>query len=166
MARTLELRVDAHPGGPVLHRQFTRFISELTDLTDLWHVIARDLQASAERAFASEGASSGSAWAPLTAAYASWKGQNYPGKTILRRTDVLYKSLVHDGPGHVHSVSPRAMLWGTEVPWAGFLQGGTRRMKARPIIRLTGQDQSDMTKTVHHYLLAAAAGRHAGSRVP
>lgn len=42
--------------------------------------------------FLAEGRGKSGRWKPLSAAYLKWKSLNFPGKTILRRTDRLFKA--------------------------------------------------------------------------
>jgi phage gpG-like protein len=103
-----------------------RFGQRIQDFRPFWieyfaPAFYRDLQ----RNFELEGRYVGG-WAPLSPAYKAWKDQHYPGKTILRRTDALFRSLTFDG----HTVGPRGiflpeerrLVLGTSVEYAEYHQ--------------------------------------------
>lgn len=76
-------------------------------------------------------------WPALSPAYAEWKSRYFPGKTILRRTDRLFNSLVTSNGDAIWEATPRTIRFGTRVPWFGFHQRGTDSMPARlPLIML------------------------------
>lgn len=164
MARALSIDINVHPGGHVFQRAFTRYVSDLADLTPLWGDLADLLRHQTDHNFDTEGAASGPRWRPLSKAYARWKAARFPGKPILQRSGKLRDSLVRESWGHVYEARERAMVWGTSVPYAGFHQSGTRHMPSRPIIRLTEGNQDDMTKVVHAFLLRTAKGLDPGMR--
>jgi phage gpG-like protein len=166
VARAITIDVNVEPGGHVFQRAFTRFVSDLSDLTPLWDKLADALRDSTRRNFATEGASSGARWHPLSPRYGTWKAKHYPGQPILQRSGVMMESLVNDGHGSIYERRPAAMAWGTSVPYAKYHQTGTTRgLPARPIIRLTDADQDDMTKLVHRHLLESARGLNPGARI-
>lgn len=162
MPRTLDIDVRVHPGGEVFARRFTRFVSELTDLSDLWELMARDLEATVADAFRTEGASGGSAWQPLSPRYAAWKSKRYPGRGILERTRALMESFRKGRAGHMLRIAPRTLVWGSSVDYGRYHQSGTRTMPARPIIRLTTATKQDWTRSVHAFLLERARGISTG----
>lgn len=166
MARAITIDVNVTPGGHVFQRAFTRFVSDLADLTPLWDKLAEGLRASTRRNFDTEGANSGTRWHPLSPRYGTWKAKHYPGKPILQRSGVMMRSLTDDGPGGIYETRPSAMAWGTAVPYARWHQDGTTKgLPARPIIRLTDADQEDMTRLVHRFLLESARGLNPGKRI-
>lgn len=62
-------------------------------------------------------------WPALSPAYAAWKRQHYPGKTMMRRTDRLYRSLTQDRSGDmIWEATPRTIRYGTRVPYHQFGQ--------------------------------------------
>lgn len=159
MAAYFDLTIHVEPGGYVFARRFTRFVSALTDTEPLIEELVTYVQDALGRAFDSEGASSGSLWAPLSEAYRLWKARHYPGRGILVRTGRLRASLTGSGGDSIRVVAGRRGEVGTNVPYAIFHQGGTSRMPARPIIRLSSKDRAAMTLMVHRYLVDHAAGR-------
>src|SRR4029079_15661472 len=55
-------------------------------------------------------------WPDLSDAYKDWKGQNYPGQPIMRRSDELYESLTNQTSNTIWHVGPRSIEFGTRVP--------------------------------------------------
>ena len=159
MARSLDLTITAEPGGTILNRRFTRFVSDLTDLRPVLEEVVDALIETFRDAFRTEGSSSGSSWAPLSEAYRRAKARRYPGRTILIRRGTLYSSLVEGGAGGIREVRSKYAAIGTAVPYARYHQSGTSRMPARPIIRVSAEDRNEITRIVHRYLVKSAAGR-------
>ncbi len=159
MARTLDITIRSDPAGEIINRRFTRFVSSLTDLEPLIRQIVDTLEQRFAKAFATEGASSGSMWAPLSAGYRAWKLRAYPGRGILVRTGRLRGSLTSGGGGGIRVITPRRGEIGTAVPYARYHQSGTSRMPARPVIRLSPADREEITRVVHRYLVRASTGR-------
>lgn len=110
------------------------------DLRPAFRDIHADFLKVEQQAFMSEGTSTGARWAPLNPRYAAWKQHRYPGRTILvGATGRLAKSLGRAGADHRFISSPLEAKMGTGVPYSVFHQTGTRRMPARPPIRLTNE---------------------------
>lgn len=146
MARSLDVTVKLEPGGAVFSRRFTRFVSDLTDLTPAFEEMADAFGDWEEQAFSSGGSSSGGGWAPLATG----------GPSRLTKTGNLRASLI--GPA-IREIGPRRMELGSDVPYGGYHQTGTSRMPARPPVRLTAANKAQWTKIIHRYILKAAAGR-------
>lgn len=73
-------------------------------------------------------------WAPLSARYAEWKAQHYPGQPILVRTGALRAALTSGtAQGALRDVGDDSLAFGTDgIPYASNHQTGTGRMPARP----------------------------------
>lgn len=102
-------------GEEQVARTLDRLADRAEDLTPAWEVLRQRFLRVELRQFASEGRYSGG-WAPLSPRYAAWKARHYPGKTILRRTDELWRSLTV-GP-EIAILRPTEMTLGTAVPYA------------------------------------------------
>ena len=105
---------------------------KLRDLTPFWKNVAIPMT---KRLFATVFANEGQTpltprWAPLSPQYKRWKDQRFPGKTILRRTDKLYHSVVSNP---MTNVSPDQLTYETNVPYAIYHELGTSKMPARPL---------------------------------
>lgn len=105
--------------------------------------------------FASEGTAVGG-WAPLSPRYAAWKAKRYPGKTILRRTDRLMKSLTWTGaalatPEGIAIMTPDSATFGSSVFYGRFHQRGTRTMRQRRILYLPPDASVTLGKMLHRW---------------
>lgn len=97
-------------------------------------------------AFLTEGATTATgSWRPLSAKYAAWKRARFPGKTILRRTDRLFHSLVRRGPGSYVESSPKRLVIGTSIEYAGFVHA------VRPVISITARQAATFQSILHKY---------------
>lgn len=147
-------------GVTQLDRALTRLTARASNLTVPFEKVGEDLRDQLKERFDAEGYG----WEKLstrsvnnTASYAARKAKQYPGKTILRRKDRMYKSLVRkNAPGNVSRVRPMEAEFGTTVPYARHHQTGTGTMPAREIFRLREQDKRQITKTLHAYLMMQA----------
>ena len=148
MGRALEVRITLSPGGAIFSRQFTRFASELTDLSPAFEEMADAFGQWEAQAFSSGGSSSGGGWAP----------KKDGGASHLTRSGRLRGSLT--GPS-IRRIGPKRMELGTGVPYARYHQTGTSRMVARPVIRLTAANKAQWTKIIHRFILKASTGRGA-----
>jgi phage gpG-like protein len=116
----------------------------IDDWRPFWAQIRNFLVGVMKDQFSSEGARA-QKWEPLSARYAAWKARNYPGKTILRLTDRLYRSLTNiSSSDMVFETQEKSMLFGTRVPYAAKHQLGEDRIKQRRILSLTNQDRADI----------------------
>lgn len=102
------------------------------------------------RQFATEGINSGG-WAPLSPRYARWKAKHYPGKTILRRTDELWRSLTV-GP-EVNVIEPTYMVLGSAVEYGRYHQKGTPRMPRRRPVELPEAERREWVKIMQRYIV-------------
>lgn len=137
--------------------QFDRALSRLTarasNLVVPFEKVGEDLRDQLKERFDAEGYG----WEKLSTRSAAWKEKRYPGKTILRRTDRMYNSLVRkNAPGNVSRVRPLEAEFGTTVSYARHHQTGTANMPAREIFQLREQDKRQITKTLHTYLMMQA----------
>lgn len=158
MGRSLD--IDIRIGDEALfHRRFTRFISDLADLSPAFEDMADSFRRFMAEGFDSEGAATGDRWTPLSTAYAAWKARRYPGKAILQREGILLESLT-GGAGEIRVITDRHLAVGTAVPYALYHQYGTRTgLPARPVIRLSEDMKRDWMRIMHRYLAQAVAGR-------
>lgn len=117
-----------------------------------------------KKIFSSEGAASGPEWKSLSdvpegKGYKTWKAKHYPGKTILRRKDRLYKSLTSQGSeSHtsVHGVPHGSELWlGSDVPYGVYhdsTKPRTSNLPRRPIIRFSDKMIRGFHNIIHKHI--------------
>jgi len=137
-------------GEAQVSRTLERFGGQGVDLSPAWDRITRLFLESQRRQFASEGAFGSGGWAPLSPAYAAWKRRAYPGKTILRRTDELYRSLT-SGP-QVRIATPKRLTLGSAVAHGVYHQRGDGVPRRRPV-DLPETIRRSATKLVHEALV-------------
>lgn len=143
-------------GEEQIDRTLVRFIEAAEDATPVWNVLADRFLVLEGRQFASEGGYASGGWAPLSAAYAAWKAKNYPGKTILRRTDDLWRSLTQ-GPA-IRIIEPRFMVVGSDVDYGEYHQTGTGRMPRRRPIEFTDAERREWVRLIHRWIVTGELG--------
>jgi phage gpG-like protein len=101
-------------------------------LTEAVRQALAQLRSAVALQFATQGAAYGTPWQPR-------KNDRDPGRPLLVASGRLLESLVNPlSPEHVEEVTPHTdgyeIMFGTTVPYAAFLQNGTRFMPARPFL--------------------------------
>lgn len=140
-------------GVTQLDRALTRLSVRGSNLVVPFEKVGEDLRDQLKERFDAEGYG----WQRLSTRYAAQKEKQYPGKTILRRKDRMYNSLVSkNAPGNVSRVRPLEAEFGTTVPYARHHQTGGGNLPQREIFRLREQDKRQITKTLHTYLMMQA----------
>jgi phage gpG-like protein len=76
-------------------------------------------------------------YAPLSPKYKLRKSTILPGRPILVLRGDLRDSVVDVTSKSIVKISKDNAIVGTTVPYAGFIQGGTGKMPARPFLALT-----------------------------
>lgn len=138
------IRVDVDAGD--LQRRLQGFAVEMMDLRPLWPKVATLGRRWFAEQFASQGGFGGTPWAPLTAAYAAYKG----GGSILVLSGRLKRA----------ATSARAVMGASTLelhvdnPIAKFHEYGTRKMVARPIVPKTipGGAMSDLERLADNHV--------------
>lgn len=114
--------------------------------------------------FVTEGGSTGPRFAPLSLSYALWKRRHAPGRGILQRWGALKASLTSESaPDAIVRMTTSTLDVGTGVSYARYHQFGTRRMPARPPMRVSpafmavvGAEMNRYVETIRKARLAAA----------
>lgn len=136
-------------GDVQLDRTLESIESAATDLRPAWEVLRGRFTRLEARQFAGEGRYSGG-WSPLSPRYAAWKAKHYPGKTILRRTDELWRSLT-EGP-EVAVIEPSYMVLGTAVDYAWYHQQGGRHLPRRRPVELPEAERREWMKVIQSFI--------------
>jgi len=107
----------------------------------------------------------GPGWAPLSGNqgsnnprgwYGRWKRGAYPGKTILRREDFLYRSLTRRGSRYsIAQIGARTLRLGTSLAYSRILEEGSRSMPARPHVLVTAGAFEVLSRITLAHILAA-----------
>lgn len=119
------------------------------DLRPAWRELQRRFLKLEARQFATEGGYSGG-WTPLAPRYAAWKARRFPGKTILRRTDELWRSLT-EGPD-IAILEPHYMILGTSVAYAEPHQRGGGRLPRRRVVELSDGERREWVKVLQSFI--------------
>lgn len=105
----------------------------------------------------------GPGWPPLAASTVERKAQQSLDPRILRATGELYKSLTEPSlRSEANRATPRALGYGTTVPYAGYAHRGTRDEPQRKLIDLAAGDMRKIVSIIGGYI---ATGRRKGRRV-
>lgn len=132
----------------------------VADMRPAWSALRQRFLTIERRQFATQGGYSGG-WSPLSPAYARWKARHYPGKTILRRTDALWRSLT-EGP-MVAVLEPDYMVLGTSVEYAEYHQLGGGRLPRRRPVELADAERREWVKVLQSFI---RTGTITGVRAP
>ena len=136
------IQFDWDPPLKEFHFQLSRFGEGIGDFTPLWVETGGLFKQDMAAQFATEGATSGDEWAPLSDAYAAWKEKHYPGRTIGWLTGALMQSMT-GGAGYTEILTPLTAEFGQDdgsTPAEGgsygrYFNDGTDKMPARPVLR-------------------------------
>lgn len=137
-------------GDVQVDRTLARFEHAPEDLRPVWRVLQQRFLVAERRQFASQGAYGSGGWAPLSPVYASWKARHFPGKTILRRTDELFRSLT-EGP-QIAIVEPRSAIFGSAVDHGAYHQAGGPNLPQRRPVELPESERREWVKVMQKYL--------------
>jgi phage gpG-like protein len=148
----LEFKLEP-PGDKPLRRAFVVY-KRIDDLTPAWQRMIPALQDYIARRIASGGTLHNlPPFAPLSPRYARYKAKRYPGAPILVRTGRLFRSLTTNTDDTIADIQPDHLTFGTRVPYALYHQLGTRKMPARPPIKLSKPIQTQLLTILRNYLI-------------
>jgi phage gpG-like protein len=148
----LEFKLEP-PGEQPLRRAFVLY-KRIDDLTPAWQRMIPALQDYIARRITSGGTLHNlPPFAPLSPRYARYKAKRYPGAPILVRTGRLFRSLTANTDDTIADIQPDHLTFGTRVPYALYHQLGTRKMPARPPIKLSKPIQTQLLTILRNYLI-------------
>lgn len=126
------------PGAGALTTALSRYADKIDDFTPFWNeYFVPTWYSMMYIQYTSQGAATGQPWAPLSERYAAWKRKHYPGQPVGVLTGRAKGSLT--SPFHPDSVVMKgrhSFAVGTDLNYPIYLQLGTRRMRARPPMRI------------------------------
>lgn len=148
----LELTVKV-PGARDLSVMLSRYRDGITDFTPFWNdYFVPTWYSLMARQYSSEGGITGAQWAPLTAKYAAWKQRHFPGQPVGVLTGAARASLTSPNDSHtVLTVSKDKFAVGTDLNYPIYLQVGTRKMVARPPMRVDKLFMTDIGKLLQKF---------------
>jgi phage gpG-like protein len=127
----MEVEMVADPSLAAIADALASARTRAVDLREYFGRIAQDLKGKTEHRFASEG---DGRWAPLSAAYADWKAQHYPGKGILVRTGRLLAAATGRSSELHLAMSSSELRFAITTPYAVF-QGARAILEVEPVDR-------------------------------
>lgn len=117
-------------GFNAAERNLRGFAATMLDLRPFWPLVVPLFISWMAQQFDTEGDWGGEHWAPLTADYAAYKAQKYPGKSILIASGALRQAASR--PTRI--ATPSSLTLTISDPKIGYHQDGTDKMPARPVI--------------------------------
>jgi phage gpG-like protein len=135
-------------------RAFDSMGRRTRNLYPVMQYIAQDFERVMEDQFDSEGASTGTEWAPLSDDW--WEHKVNVGKDhgTLQYNQKLVQSLTDSGaPGAIRDVSNNEVTMGTSVPYAIFHIEGTGRMPRRNFMRIPANTQRHWVAVLNRYIM-------------
>jgi phage gpG-like protein len=148
----LEFKLEP-PGEQPLRRAFVLY-KRIDDLTPAFERMIPALQDYIARRIHTGGTLHNlPPFAPLSPRYARYKAKHYPNAPILVRTGRLFRSLTTNTDDTIADIQPDHLTFGTRVPYALYHQLGTRKMPARPPIKLSKPIQTQLLTILRNYLI-------------
>lgn len=144
-------------GDTQLQRTLADRVERAEDARPVWDHLADRFARLERRQFASEGAYGSGGWDPLSPRYAAWKATAYPGQTILRRDDHLFRSLTQRPLG-VEVIEPHLMVLGSDVAYGAFHQAGGDRLPQRRPVELPEAERQAWVRQLQRFLVTGEAG--------
>ena len=143
------IRVDTS-GFEEAERALRGFTATMLDLRPFWPLLVPIFIRWMRTQFESEGAWGGHKWAPLTPAYAAWKAQHKPGRSILVADGDMKAAASRPS----RQVAPHYMILSIVDPKIEYHQDGTPRMVARPVLpeHLPPQADDDISDAANNYV--------------
>lgn len=143
-------------GEQLLDRTLARFEGAPEDMRPVWDELQKSFEKNERKLFATEGASGGAAWAPLSPKYAAWKMQHYPGKPILEREGDLKESLTNlNSSGSILVKEMNYAIFGTAVDYARFHAQGVG-VPQRPPVQMTEAQRRNWLKIIQRHIVSEA----------
>ena len=128
-------------------------LARLRDLTPAWRNLLAYLRQVTAQTFDTQGGRIGQFWQPLSPAYAKFKAIKWPGQPILRASDRMFRSLTTEGAtDSIAQVSPQALSYGTQTPYAKYHQRGTPKLPRRQFLAVTEADRIEIKRIVRAQL--------------
>jgi phage gpG-like protein len=154
------MKLDVKMNANQLIKKIDRMIDLKHNWRPLFDVILGDVNSAIDwtlrgailRRFTSETSPKGSPWKDLNPVYAKRKAIKWPGSTKLIASGDLFESLVSTSAKSVVQMSETKLTYGTIVPYAGYLQFGTKFMPARPMMGLSSIQKSKYKKLISQYV--------------
>lgn len=120
-------------------RAFEMMGHEARDLSAPFEQIADELLHSVSEQFRTEGTRTGARWHSLSAAYAKWKQERWPGRPILVASGKM-RAAAFDR-GRAVNISPQRLVYEIDDPKAIYHQRGDGHMPQRRLVDIGAADR-------------------------
>ena len=113
-----------------------------------------------DKAFTSKGKSIGYDWPNLNKKYAAWKNRHFPNRPLLVLRGHLRDSLTNESSRKMvfNRAGGRQLIIGTRIKYAKFHQYGTKKMPARPFVKVDQGLVNDWAKEMRKDVEKAMKG--------
>ena len=113
-----------------------------------------------DKAFSSKGKSIGYDWPNLNKKYAAWKNRYFPNRPLLVLRGHLRDSLTNESSRQMvfNRAGGRQLIIGTRIKYAKFHQYGTKKMPARPFVKVDQGLVNDWAKEMRKDVEKAMKG--------
>ena len=113
-----------------------------------------------DKAFTSKGKSIGYDWPKLNKKYAAWKNRHFPNRPLLVLRGHLRDSLTNESSRQMvfNRAGGRQLIIGTRIKYAKFHQYGTKKMPARPFVKVDQGLVNDWAKEMRKDVEKAMKG--------
>lgn len=139
-------------GDDQIDRRLERFELGAQNAAPAFDKMGNSLMLAEQRQFKSEGAYGSAGWAPLSEPYATRKKAAVGNKPILVYSGTLKRGLTHR-PFPVEAIEAQHAVFGTDLDYAPYLQHGTPKMPARPVIDLPESVRQGWVKILQRWLV-------------
>ena len=100
-------------------------------------------------------------WRSLSPNYQIQKAKKYPGMPTLVANGNLFNSVVNSNGFSVVIMSKKKLSFGTNLPYAKYLQMGTAKMPARSFLGFNRKQKETLEKLLVSYMKAAMQSKRA-----
>ncbi|NUQ01398.1 MAG: hypothetical protein HUU35_16265 [Armatimonadetes bacterium] len=147
-------------GDRELSRTLHGYLASLKDLAPFFEDFADEWKATQRQVFASEGGyeteddeGNQTKWPELSAKYAAWKAQRFPGKPILQRTGDLLEAATNP----TTDITPTSLTMTIESDYAIYHQSSRPRdrLPRRPFASLTRGQKTRLMRRLRERLIEA-----------
>lgn len=138
-------------GTDAAQRAFDTLSRRMSDLSPAWRELLADWKAQQKTVFASEGASIGAHWPPLSPRYAAWKAKHFGGQMLVR-SGSLKAAVEGHGSGFSERIAPLALEFKITERTAQFQAG------RRPLTRFGEIEKRRWLRILEAYAARVAAG--------
>jgi hypothetical protein len=138
-------------GRDAAERALNELARRMGDLSPAWREILADYKGQQRTVFATQGASIGAPWRPLSARYAAWKAAHFGGQMLVR-SGSLRAAAEGRGSGYSERIAPLALNFKITEPTAFF-----QAALGRTIARVTDTEARRWFRIVQTYADRAVA---------